>query len=115
MPSIGRTWFKLDLGLSTTLESIRIAGTHVGDWNFTFRPGARLAPSFLPLYLRAAIPLKIHQHDFDWGVLFGVGADIKLAWIIGLVLEVDTTLKKNLSWAGDGVPLEFRAGLSFHF
>lgn len=114
VPSLGWSWFKLDLGLSSTLESIRIAGTHVGDWNFTFRPGGRLTPPFLPLYLRAAIPLEIHQHSFNWGVLFGLGADIKLFWIIGLVIEVDTTLQKNLSWGGDGVPLEFRAGLSFH-
>jgi hypothetical protein len=115
VPSFGWAWFKFDLGLSTTLESIRIAGTNVGDWNFTFRPGARLTPPMIPLYLRFAVPLQIQQHDFDWGLMFGVGADIHIFWILGIVLEVDTTLSKNLEWGGRGIPLEFRGGVSLHF
>ena len=115
VPSFGWTWFKFDLGLVTTLESIRIAGTNVGDWNFTFRPGARLTPPIIPLYLRFAVPLQIQRHDFDWGLMFGVGADIHIIGILGIVLEVDTTLSKNLEWGGRGIPLEFRGGVSLHF
>ena len=115
VPSLGWTWFKFDLGVSTTLESIRIAGTHVGDWSMIFRPGGRLTPPVLPLYLRIAFPLQVQRHNFDWGVMFGLGADIHLAGILGLVLEVDTALNDDLSWGGDGVPLEFRAGVSLHF
>jgi hypothetical protein len=115
VPSFGWSWFKFDLGLSTTLESIRIAGTHVGNWNFTFRPGGRLTPPMLPLYFRVAFPLQIQRHNFDWGVMFGLGADIHLVGILGLVLEADTTLNNDLSWGSDGIPLEFRAGLSLHF
>ena len=44
VPSFGWDWFKFDFGVSTTLESVKIAGTNVGNWNFTFRPGARLTP-----------------------------------------------------------------------
>jgi hypothetical protein len=115
VPSFGWSWFKFDLGLSTTLESVEIAGSDVGHWNFTFRPGARLTPPSIPLYVRFAVPLQIERHDFDWGVMFGLGADLHIVSILGIVLEVDTTLSKHLSWGGDGVPLEFRAGLSFHF
>jgi len=114
VPSFGWSWFKFDLGLSSTLESIRVAGTHAGRWNFTFRPGARLTPPMIPLYLRFAVPLQIQRHDFDYGLLFGLGVDIHLVWILGLVIEVDTTLSKHLSWGGSGVPLEFRAGISLH-
>ena len=114
VPSFGWSWFKFDLGLSTTLESIQVAGTHAGRWNFTFRPGARLTPPMIPLYLRFAVPLQIQRHDFDYGLLFGLGVDIHLVWILGLVIEVDTTLSKHLSWGGSGVPLEFRAGISLH-
>lgn len=115
VPSFGWSWFKFDLGLSTTLESVRIAGTNVGYWNFTFRPGGRLTPPMLPMYLRVAFPLQIQRHDFDYGLMFGVGADIPVVWILGIVLEVDTTLSKDLEWGGSGVPLEFRAGVSLHF
>lgn len=115
VPSFGWSWFKFDLGLSTTLESIRIAGTHVGYWNFTFRPGGRLTPPMIPLFLRVAFPLQIQRHNFDWGVMFGVGADIPIFKILGIVLEVDTTLNNDLEWGGDGIPLEFRAGVSLHF
>ncbi len=115
VPSFGWSWLKLDLGLSTTLESIRIAGTDVGNWNFTFRPGGRLTPPMLPLYLRAAFPLQIQRHNFDYGIMFGVGTDIPLFGALGLVLEVDTTLSKDLEWGGKGVPLEFRGGVSFRF
>ena len=69
----------------------------------------------IPLYLRVAVPLQIQRHDFDWGLLFGVGADIHIVWILGIVLEADTTLSNHLKWGGDGVPLEFRVGLSFHY
>jgi len=115
VPSLGWTWFKFDLGVLTTLESVAIAGSNVGHWNFTFRPGGRLTPPFMPLYLRIAFPLQIQRHDFDWGVLFGVGVDIPLLLILGLVIEVDTALTKNLEWGGEGLPLEFRIGLSLHF
>ena len=115
VPSAGWSWFKFDLGLSTTLESIKVGGTNVGNWNFTFRPGGRLTPPMIPLYLRVGFPLQIQQHDFDWGVMFGLGADIRLMKFIGIVLEVDTTLTKNLEWGGAGVPLEFRAGVCFYF
>ena len=115
VPSLGWSWFKFDLGLLTTLESIKIAGSNVGHWNFTFRPGGRLTPPFMPLYLRVAFPLQIQRHDFDWGVLFGVGVDIPLILILGLVIEIDTALTKNLEWGGEGFPLEFRLGLSLHF
>ena len=115
VPSFGWAWFKFDLGVSTTLESVQIAGTNAGNWNFTFRPGARLTPPFIPLYLRVAFPLQVQRHDFDWGILFGLGADIHLVWILGFVIEIDTTLNKNLGWGSDGVPLEFRAGFSLHF
>jgi hypothetical protein len=115
VPSIGWSWLKLDLGLSTTLESVRIAGTHVGYWNFTFRPGARLTPPMIPLYLRVAFPLQIQRRNFDWGVMFGAGVDIRIIAILGIVFEVDTTLSKDLEWGGDGIPLEFRVGISLHF
>ena len=115
VPSFGWTWFKFDLGLSTTLESVEMAGTNIGHWNFTFRPGARLTPPIIPLYLRFAIPLQFQSDDFDTGMLFGVGVDIPLFGVLGLVLEVDTAVTKNLEWGGRGVPLEFRAGVSFAF
>ncbi|RJO64291.1 MAG: hypothetical protein C4523_18770 [Myxococcales bacterium] len=114
VPSLGFSWFKFDLGLYTTVESLQIAGTNVGYWNFTFRPGGRLTPPMIPLYLRAAIPLQIQRHNFDWGVMFGLGADIPILGMLGIVLEADTTLSKDLDWGGGGIPLEFRAGLSFH-
>ena len=115
VPSFGWSWFKFDLGVSTTLESVRIAGSKLGYWNWTFRPGGRITPPMIPLYLRVAFPLQIQRHDFDYGVMFGVGADIPVFGFLGVVLEIDTTLSKHLSWGGDGVPLEFRAGVSFHF
>ena len=115
VPSLGWSWFKFDLGLSATLESVQIESTNVGYWNFTFRPGARLTPPMIPLYLRVAFPLQCQRHDFDWGLMFGAGLDIHLIAILGIVLEIDTALTHDLKWGGDGVPLEFRAGLSFHF
>lgn len=115
VPSLGWSWFKFDLGLLTTLESVKVAGSNVGHWNFTFRPGGRLTPPIIPVYLRVAFPLQIQQHNFDWGVLFGVGIDIPIILILGFVFEVDTALTKDLEWGGDGIPLEFRLGLSFHF
>lgn len=115
VPSLGWTWFKFDLGLYTTLESIRIAQTKVGYWNFTFRPGGRLTPPMIPLYFRVAFPLQFRRHSFDYGVMFGAGLDIHIIAILGIVFEVDTTLTKDLEWGGDGVPLEFRGGVSLHF
>jgi hypothetical protein len=115
VPSFGWEWIKLDLGLSTTLESIEIAGTNWGHWNWTFRPGARITPPMIPLYFRFAVPLQIQRHDFDYGLMFGLGADIPVVGPLGIVIEADTTLSKNLGWGGDGVPLEFRAGISLHF
>lgn len=115
VPSFGWTWIKLDLGLSTALESLRIADTSVGYWNFTFRPGGRLTPPMIPAYFRVAFPLQLQLHDFDWGVMLGVGLDIPIIAILGLVFEFDTTLSKNLEWGGRGLPLEFRAGVSLHF
>jgi hypothetical protein len=115
VPSLGWSWLKFDLGLCATLESIRIAGSNVGYWNFTFRPGARLTPPMIPLYLRVAFPLEVQRDNFDWGLMFGVGADIHLIAILGIVLEIDTALTHDLEWGGGGVPLEFRAGISLHF
>ena len=115
VPSFGWSWFKFDLGLYTTLESIEIGGWNVGNWNFTFRPGGRLTPPMVPVYLRVAFPLQIQRHAFDAGLMFGVGVDIAVLEILGIVLEVDTTLSDYLGWGGDGIPLEFRAGVSLHF
>ncbi|PIV98410.1 MAG: hypothetical protein COW42_14820 [Deltaproteobacteria bacterium CG17_big_fil_post_rev_8_21_14_2_50_63_7] len=115
VPSIGWSMLEVDLGLCATLESIKVAGTNIGDWNFAFRPGVRVAPPILPLYLRAAIPLQIYENDFDWGFMFGVGAQLPVLPMLALVLEVDTALTKNLEWGGKGVPLEFRAGASISF
>lgn len=115
LPSFGGAWIRVDLGLATTLESVRIEGTHVGDWNFTFRPGARLTSPSMPLYLRVAFPLVFRASDFDWGVLFGLGADFRASRLVGIMLEVDTTLTRYLQWGTAGLPLEFRAGVSFHF
>jgi hypothetical protein len=115
VPSIGWSWFKFDLGLSTTLESVQIAGSDVGHWDFTFRPGGRLTPPMIPLYLRVAFPLKIQRDNFDWGLMFGAGVDIHIIAILGIVFEVDTALTDDLKWGGDGVPLEFRLGVSLHF
>lgn len=115
VPSIGWSWFKFDFGLSTTLESVEVAGTHVGYWNFTFRPGFRVTPPMIPLYFRAAFPLQLQRDNFDWGVMFGVGLDIHIIAILGIVFEVDTALSKDLEWGGAGIPLEFRIGISLHF
>ncbi len=115
VPSIGWSWLKFDLGLSTTLESVQIAGRNVGYWNFTFRPGARLTPPMIPLYLRVAFPLQIQRHNFDWGVMVGAGLDIHLIALLGIVFEVDTALTQDLEWGGGGIPLEFRIGISLHF
>jgi hypothetical protein len=115
VPSLGWSWLKFDLGLLTTLESIEIAGTNVGYWNFTFRPGARLTPPMIPLYFRVAFPLQIQRDNFDWGVMMGLGVDIRIIAILGIVFEVDTALTHDLEWAGSGIPLEFRAGISLHF
>ena len=114
VPSFGWSWFKFDLGLSTTVETIQIADTNLGAWNFTFRPGGRLPPPFSPLYLRAAVPLRFRVNNFDWGLMLGVGADIPVLGALGIVIEADTTLNNQLNWGADGIPLEFRAGLSFH-
>lgn len=115
VPSFGWEYFRIDLGLGTTLESIEIGGTHVGEWAFLFRPGARLTAPILPMYLRFAVPLYLQQHNTDWGFLFGLGVDIPLIGIVGLVLEADTTLTSDLEWGGVGVPVELRAGVSFRF
>ncbi len=115
VPSIGWSWFKFDLGLYWTVESLRISDTRVGFWNFTFRPGGRLTPPMIPLYLRIAFPLQIQQNDFDWGVMLGLGADIHIYKFLGIVLEVDTSLTNRLDWGGNGAPLEFRIGVSFWF
>lgn len=115
VPSLGWSWFKFDLGLSTTFESVKIAGTNVGDWNFTFRPGGRLTPPMIPVYLRVAFPVRIQTDDIAGGMMFGLGADIPIIWKVGLVLEVDSTLDSALNWGGDGVPLDIRVGASIHF
>ena len=115
VPSFGWSWFKFDLGMSTTLESLRIADTNVGYWNFTFSPGARMTPPMIPLYIRGAFPLRFQQRNFDWGWMFGLGADIHLVGMLGLVLETDATLSKDLKWGAVGLPVEFRAGFSLHF
>jgi hypothetical protein len=115
VPSLGGVWAKFDLGLSTTLESIKIEGTDVGNWNFTFRPGARLTPPMTPLYLRLAVPLVLRPDSFDFGLMFGLGLDIPILPNLGLIFETDTTLSKTLEWGGKGVPLEFRIGVIGRF
>lgn len=115
VPSLGWSWFKFDFGLSTTLESLEIAGSDVGHWDLTFRPGGRLTPPMIPLYLRVAFPLKVQRDNFDWGLMFGAGLDIHIIAILGIVFEIDTALTHDLEWGGDGVPLEFRVGISLHF
>jgi hypothetical protein len=114
VPSLGWAWFKFDLGLTTTLESVEIAGLNVGHWSFSFRPGGRLTPPFMPLYLRVALPLQIQDHGFDWGLMLGVGVDITIL-IVGIVFEIDTQLTDQLKWGNTGIPLEFRLGVSVHF
>lgn len=115
VPSFGWTWFKFDLGLYATLESVRIEGWNVGNWNFTFRPGGRVTPPTIPLYFRFAFPIEIQKHDLDYGVMLGAGLDFRVAGILGIVFEVDTAMTKDLRWGGDGIPLEFRGGISLHF
>jgi hypothetical protein len=115
VPSLGWSWFKFDLGVSTTLESLEIAGSDVGHWDLTFRPGGRLTPPFIPLYVRVAFPLKIQQDNFDWGLMFGAGLDIHIIALLGIVFEIDTALTDDLDWGGGGIPLEFRIGISLHF
>lgn len=115
VPSLGWEWFKFDLGLAVTLESIEIAGTDVGHWSFSFRPGGRLTPPMIPLYFRVAFPLILQVGNFQAGIMFGVGVDIPIFKILGIVFEIDTTLNDDLSWGVDGMPLEFRLGLSLHF
>jgi hypothetical protein len=115
VPSFGWSWFKIDFGLYTVLESLWIPNYNVGYWNFTFRPGGRMTPPMIPLYFRFAFPLQIQRDHFDYGVLLGLGADIPVLPILGIVLEVNTTLTNDLEWGGAGVPLEFRAGVALHF
>lgn len=115
VPSFGWKWFKFDLGLLVTLESLEIDGSDIGHWNFTFRPGGRLTPPMIPLYFRVAFPLVLQRDNFDFGVMFGVGVDIKVFKILGIIIEVDTSLNNDYSWGGDYVPLEFRVGLSLKF
>jgi hypothetical protein len=115
VPSFGWKWFKFDLGLVVGLESLEVAGTDIGHWAFTFRPGGRLTPPMIPLYLRVAFPLVCQRDNFDFGVMFGLGVDIKVFKILGIIIEVDTSLNDDYSWGGDGVPLEFRVGISLKF
>jgi hypothetical protein len=113
VPSIGVYHVRFDLGFYMTFEDLEIASTSAGYWNFTLRPGVRVFAPVAPLYFRLAFPLVFGQPDFDWGVMLGLGADIPLGPVVGLVLEMDTTLTKNLEWGGAAVPLEFRIGVSF--
>jgi len=115
MPSMEMGWLTVDLGLLTALEKVHIANTELGNWGITLRPGGRLTPPPLPVYLRIAFPLQFQAHNFDWGVLFGLGTDLRIFKNIGIVLELDSTLSKALNWGRLGMPWEFRAGLSFHF
>jgi hypothetical protein len=46
-------------------------------------------------------------------LMLGIGLDFHIAGRLGFVLEADTTFRHDLSWGGDGMPLEVRAGLSF--
>lgn len=111
--SIGWYWFKLDLGLYTTFEHLYLADTRAGYWSFQVRPGMRITPPIVPLYLRFALPLVIQKDDFDWGVLLGLGVDIPVGRVVGIVFELDVTLTDHLDWGGRGFPMEFRAGVSF--
>ncbi len=115
VPSFGWSWFKIDLGLYIAFEDLWIPGFHSGSWNFTFRPGGRVTPPMIPLYFRFAFPLEIQRDYFNYGVLFGLGVDIPILPILGIVLEVDTTLNRDLEWGVVGVPLEFRGGVALHF
>ena len=108
VPSFGWKWFKFDLGLYATLEELRSA-----DRDFIFRPGARLTPPVIPLYLRAAFPLTV-THGFDWGFMAGLGVDFFILRPLGIFLEADTFITRDGNW-GDVVPLEFRLGAKLAF
>jgi len=115
IPSWGWDWFRFDLGLMTTFESFQVADTNLGNWNFTFRPGGRVTPPMIPLYFRFAFPLELQRHDFNYGVLFGGGVDIRVIPLLGIMFEINTTLTSELEFGRRGVPLEFRLGVNFHF
>ncbi len=99
----------------TTPEGETGATPGLLESQFTFRPGGRVTPPMIPLYFRFAFPLEIQRDYFNYGVLFGLGVDIPILPILGIVLEVDTTLNRDLEWGVVGVPLEFRGGVAFHF
>jgi hypothetical protein len=109
VPTLGWELIQFDLGLYATLESLKSA-----DRNFIFRPGIRLTPPVIPLYLRVALPIQA-THGSDWGLMFGLGVDLPVIPPFGIIVEADTFLTKERDWGGDGVPLEFRVGgrLSF--
>ncbi len=109
VPSLGWEMVKIDLGLYATLESLKSA-----DRNFIFRPGARLTPPGTFLFLRGAVPLQV-THGFDWGFMFGLGVDVPIIPPFGIIAEVDTFFTEDRDWGSDGVPLEFRLGVSLHF
>jgi hypothetical protein len=115
VPSFGWEWFRFDLGLLTTFESFHVGDTNLGNWNFTFRPGGKVTPPMIPLYFRFAFPLEFQRHDFNYGVLFGGGVDIRVIPLLGIVFEIDATLTNELEFGRRGVPLEFRLGVNFFF
>ncbi|MBN1771724.1 MAG: hypothetical protein JXB32_10710 [Deltaproteobacteria bacterium] len=115
VPSFGWSWFRFDLGLMTMFESFQVADTNLGNWNFTFRPGGRVTPPMAPVYFRFAFPLELQRHDFNYGVLFGGGLDIRVIPVLGIMFEINTTLTSELEYGRRGVPLEFRLGVNFHF
>ena len=103
MPFFNIAIVSIDLGVLFDLEELNNA-----DRTYTLRPGARVE---IPLvYLRAAAPLQL-KPEFDYGILVGVGHKFSIAKVIGILIEVDTHLTKELGF--DAIPVEFRAGVQF--
>lgn len=100
-------WIKVDLGFLGTLEDLRHEGR-----DFLLRPGVRVTPPFLPVYLRVAVPLRT-THSFDWGFLVGAGASIGVS-IISIFGEIDASFTEEGEW-DRSVPLDFRLGVEVYF
>ena len=103
MPFIKIAIVSIDLGILFDLEELHKTSRH-----YTLRPGARVD---IPLvYLRAAAPLQLND-GFDYGILLGVGHNFSIAKVIGIFVEADVHMTKELGF--DAVPVEFRAGVQF--
>jgi hypothetical protein len=103
MPFFNIAMVSIDLGILFDLEEPDNA-----ERTYTLRPGVRVEIPFV--YLRAAAPLQL-KPDFDYGILAGVGHKFSIAKVIGIVVEVDTHLTKELGF--DLIPVELRAGVQF--